>query len=138
MQNGSTNGARLNGKVAIVTDGAVGIGEGICMEFAAQGARVAIGDRDAGGAAEVAGRIREPGGEVTTLEVEVDDHDAVVDSVARVVSELEGIDILVNCAGTNRFLPSEDHTPDWKPYGSSTSPATATGTSAYRSRQAHD
>ena len=37
----------LNNKVAIVTGGASGIGEGICLEFASQGAIVAVADIDA-------------------------------------------------------------------------------------------
>jgi NAD(P)-dependent dehydrogenase (short-subunit alcohol dehydrogenase family) len=47
----------LAGKIAVVTGGASGIGRALCVRFAAEGARVVVVDRDADGAARIAGEI---------------------------------------------------------------------------------
>jgi NAD(P)-dependent dehydrogenase (short-subunit alcohol dehydrogenase family) len=81
----------LDGRVALVTGGATGIGEGIARVLAAAGAQVTIGDIDGGGARRVAADI---GGSAVDLDVT----DAA--AAAEVISSIDGIDILVNNAGT--------------------------------------
>jgi 3-oxoacyl-[acyl-carrier protein] reductase len=87
---------RLGGKIAVVTGGASGFGSGIVEKFAAEGARVIIADRDAAGAAAVAGRL---GNALDWVEVDVAS-DASVAALASVL-EQRGLapDILVNNAG---------------------------------------
>ena len=81
----------LDGRRALVTGAATGIGESIARVLAAAGATVAIGDIDVDGAARVAGDI---GG--TAVELDVTDPA----SVDRAFAEVGGIDLLVNNAGT--------------------------------------
>ncbi len=83
----------LEGRVAMVTGGATGIGEGIARVLAAAGAHVVIGDIDMDGAGRVAAEI---GG----LAVELDVTDAI--AASRVLAAIAGLDILVNNAGTFR------------------------------------
>ena len=83
----------LDGRVALVTGGATGIGEGIARALAAAGAHVIIGDIDVEGARKVAA-------DIDGTAVELDVTDAV--AAATVISAIEGIDILVNNAGTYR------------------------------------
>jgi NAD(P)-dependent dehydrogenase (short-subunit alcohol dehydrogenase family) len=85
----------LEGRVALVTGGATGIGEGIARVLAAAGARVTIADLDVEGGRRVAADI---GGSSVELDV-TDDVAATV-----VVAAIDGLDILVNNAGT--FLES--------------------------------
>jgi 2-hydroxycyclohexanecarboxyl-CoA dehydrogenase len=85
---------RLEGRTALVTGGASGIGAATARRLAAEGARVAVADIDLDGARAVAG-------EIDGLAVEMDVSD--VSSVAAAVSTLDDIDVLVNNAGTDRF-----------------------------------
>jgi 2-hydroxycyclohexanecarboxyl-CoA dehydrogenase len=85
---------RLEGRKALVTGGASGIGAAIAARLAAEGADVLIGDVNADGAAKVAGEI---GAESAALDVT--DHEAA----AAVVSEHGPFGILVNNAGTDQF-----------------------------------
>jgi 2-hydroxycyclohexanecarboxyl-CoA dehydrogenase len=85
---------RLEGRTALVTGGAKGIGAAISRRLAAEGADVTIGDIDVEGAAEVAGEI---GAE--SMRLDVTDNDsarAAVDAIGR-------LDILVNNAGMDEF-----------------------------------
>ena len=100
----------LNNKVAIVTGGASGIGEGICLEFASQGALVAVADIDGGKAASVAKRIEALGGRTVALEVDVRDHKQISKAAAKTIEALGTIDILVNCAGWNSLKPAYEVT----------------------------
>lgn len=93
------NFADLTNRVAIVTGAAQGIGRGIAETLAQAGAAVAVVDRNADLAGQVAGAIGAAGGRAIALQVDIADEAAVAAAWGRVVSELGGIDILVNAAG---------------------------------------
>ena len=97
----------LDGRVAMVTGGATGIGEGIARVLAAAGARVTIADVDLEGAKRVAADI-----EGSAVELDVTDAVAAAD----VIASIEGIDILVNNAGTYREAGSilDQSTESWR------------------------
>lgn len=68
---------RLRGEVALVTGGGRGIGASIAMRFAAEGAAVAVADRNAETAGEVARAIRRAGGRAVDLVADIADERAV-------------------------------------------------------------
>jgi 3-oxoacyl-[acyl-carrier protein] reductase len=84
----------LTGRVAVVTGGGSGIGRGIANGFAAFGAKVAIWERNDETAAAAADEVGGLG-----LHTDVRDSDQVDDALARTVSELGPVNILVNNAG---------------------------------------
>lgn len=79
----------FEGLNAIVTGGASGLGAAIARRLVAEGARVAVLDRDVSNAAS----------DVFALEADVTSDASVQDAVARVAAEFGGIDVLVNNAG---------------------------------------
>ncbi|MFC6016960.1 3-oxoacyl-ACP reductase family protein [Plantactinospora solaniradicis] len=90
----------LSGKVAIVTGGSRGIGEGIARRLAAAGATVAITYNSSGEQAElVAKSVREAGGTALAVRVDAGDRSAVRTGIAEIVGRLGRLDILVNNAG---------------------------------------
>jgi 3-oxoacyl-[acyl-carrier protein] reductase len=91
---------KLNDRIAVVTGAASGIGRGIAIAFASEGANVVVADMvDEAGAAEVLARIREQGREALFVQTDVSD-EASVDSMASAALERFGrVDILVNNAG---------------------------------------
>jgi 2-hydroxycyclohexanecarboxyl-CoA dehydrogenase len=89
---------RLEGRTALVTGGAGGIGAATARRLAAEGARVAVGDLDLDGARALAGEID---GFATDLDVA--DTASIGRAVANVTDELGPVDVLVNNAGTDRF-----------------------------------
>jgi 2-hydroxycyclohexanecarboxyl-CoA dehydrogenase len=86
---------RLEGKKALVTGGASGIGAAVARRLAAEGAEVTVGDLNLEGATEVAG-------EISGLPIELDVTD-LCSAQAAVESAGAPIDILVNNAGTDEF-----------------------------------
>jgi 7-alpha-hydroxysteroid dehydrogenase len=93
------NDYRLDGKVAIVTGGSRGIGEGIARRLADAGAAVAIVARNPDDLERVAAEINDAGGRAVPITGDVTDWDGLPAIVDRTVAELGGIDILVNNAG---------------------------------------
>jgi 2-hydroxycyclohexanecarboxyl-CoA dehydrogenase len=89
---------RLEGRTALVTGGASGIGAATARRLAAEGARIAVGDLDLDGARSVAGEI-----DGFATELDVADTGSVGRAVAAVNDELGPVDVLVNNAGTDRF-----------------------------------
>jgi len=92
----------INGKVAVVTGGAGGIGAAICRRFGEEGASVAVFDINQDAAEAVAGTIRESGGTARAYAVDLTSQESVVAAVAGVEGELGPIDIMVNNAGWDR------------------------------------
>ena len=67
--------ARLQGKVALVTGGAMGIGRATAMMFAAEGAKVVVGDVSEIEGANVVEEILQAGGEATFMKLDVSSED---------------------------------------------------------------
>lgn len=86
----------LEGKVAIVTGAAQGLGAAIATRFAHEGSRVVVADRDLDGARRVAESI---GDQATSRFVDVLDEKSVQAVVLEAVSEFGGLDVMVNNAG---------------------------------------
>lgn len=87
---------RLDGKVALVTGGARGIGRAICEAFAREGARVAIADLLEQDAFETASAI---GADAIAIKMDVTDPNSIGMGVRAVEEKWGGIDVLVNNAG---------------------------------------
>ncbi len=92
------NAFNVDGKVAVITGGASGIGKAIAQTFAEHQAMVWVLDLDGGAARSVAEEIVRAGGRATALSCDVSDPDAVSQAFASIASA-GPIDILVNCAG---------------------------------------
>ena len=98
----------MEGKVAIVTGGAGGLGSEICRRFSARGAAVAVADVNGEVASDVAQSIVSEDIRAIAVQVEVTDEDSVVAAVRTVVNDLGRVDYLVHCAGTNIKSPVLD------------------------------
>jgi len=97
--------ARLKGKVALVSGGATGMGRAAAQAIAAEGAKVAIVDRNAAGGREAEAAIRAAGGEAVFIEADVTEEAAVSRAVASAVERLGPITALFNHAGSIVIKP---------------------------------
>ena len=95
----------LQGKAAVVTGGARGIGRGIATVLAAKGAAVAVWDLNTEGAEKTAAEIQAAGGTAVAVAGDAADAAAVARSAARTREELGPVTILVNNAGTTAYEP---------------------------------
>jgi 2-deoxy-D-gluconate 3-dehydrogenase len=93
---------RLDGKVALITGAATGLGAGISLALARQGADIAISDKPGESMAETAGKARLHGHRVFEFPMDVRRVDQLETGVAAVRDALGPVDILVNNAGINR------------------------------------
>jgi NAD(P)-dependent dehydrogenase (short-subunit alcohol dehydrogenase family) len=89
----------LEGKTALITGGARGIGRATALLFAQEGARVAVADMSAEGAAETVGMINAAGGQATSIAVDVTDPGQVAAMVASTVAAFGRLDCAFNNAG---------------------------------------
>jgi 3-oxoacyl-[acyl-carrier protein] reductase len=90
---------KLDGRVAIVTGAATGLGRGIACLFATEGADVAVLDRNGPGARVAAAAIAEAGRRSLAVEVDVGDEAGVQAAIGQAQDTLGAPDILVNNAG---------------------------------------
>ncbi|MCY6958494.1 MULTISPECIES: SDR family NAD(P)-dependent oxidoreductase [Clostridium] len=100
----------LKGKVAVVTGGASGIGEGICLELAKQGAKVAVTDINKEAAERVTNAIKENGGIASAYKLDVTDVKNIKEVGSLVKNEFGLVDIWVNSAGISIITPFFEHT----------------------------
>jgi 3-oxoacyl-[acyl-carrier protein] reductase len=107
----STSNQKLSGKVALVTGGSRGIGAGIAIRLAADGAAVAITyTKGADAAKSVVSTIEKAGGKALAIQADGTDAKAVRNAVDQTVATLGRLDILVNNAGTAIPKPFEQAT----------------------------
>ncbi len=97
----------LEGKVALVTGAARGIGRAIAARYVREGARVVIGDLDEAGAVQAAGEI---GDGAAGLHFDVTRQESIDAAIAGTVARFGALDILVNNAGIFDLAPIVDIT----------------------------
>lgn len=98
----------IEGKVAIVTGAASGMGRATARLFADEGARVAALDINAEPLEQVVTEIAEAGYPIRGWTVDLDDGVAIDNAIGEVAEHFGGIDILINNAGLSRFAPIDD------------------------------
>lgn len=105
---------QFDGKVALVTGAARGIGQAIALKLAGEGADLALCDLNAEWLEETAGKVKELGRRVECYSVDVSNGDAVNEVVKTIEKDFGQIDVLVNNAGITKdgllMRMSED---DW-------------------------
>ena len=90
---------RLQGKTALVTGAASGIGAATALAFAREGANVMCADINEEGAAGTADSVAAAGTKASAMALDVSDENAVGDSLQATVDQLGGLDVIFNNAG---------------------------------------
>ena len=103
---------RLAGKHALITGAAQGMGAAIAEHYAAQGAKVCLGDINLEGCREVADRIRANGGEATAVKLDVTSRADMKAAVEETVAAFGSINVMLNNAGINKPMMFLDVTED--------------------------
>jgi NAD(P)-dependent dehydrogenase (short-subunit alcohol dehydrogenase family) len=106
---------KLKDKVAIITGASKGIGKGIAIRYAEEGAAVVLASRSEDLLASIARQIQDAGGRALALSLDVRRPESVEAVVQKAVKEYGRLDIMVNNAGISMVHPSEDLRPeDWQ------------------------
>jgi 3-oxoacyl-[acyl-carrier protein] reductase len=92
----------LDGKVALVTGGAQGIGRVISEELAGQGAHVFLGDVNLEGAEKTAAELKQTGAKASAIRIDVSSSSDVQSAFDSIIKEYKQVDIVVNNAGITR------------------------------------
>jgi NAD(P)-dependent dehydrogenase (short-subunit alcohol dehydrogenase family) len=115
MAEGTEVGLIGEGRVAVITGAASGIGRAMAELFASEGSAVVVADLEEAAAGAVAQGIRERGGVAEAFEVDVSDPRSVESLAALVRDHFGGVDVLCNNAGVSTFNLMRDQTlDDWK------------------------
>ena len=93
---------RLEGKVALITGGARGIGQAIAMAFANEGADIVVADVNLEVAQKTASEIESLGRKALALEVDVTNYEKVEEGINKILDKFGKVDILVNNAGITK------------------------------------
>ena len=106
---------KLSGKVCVVTGAGSGIGASVAQLLVAQGAHVAMLDRDAEALHQIADTLRQQGGDVLPVTCDTSQPDDVTQAAQKVLSHWQRCDVLVNNAGLLRAgALSEVSLQDWQ------------------------
>ena len=95
-------------RVALVTGGAVGMGEATCLRLAKDGLAVGIIDVNGDAAENVASEIRQAGGKAVAVVADVTDREQIERAVKLIRESLGPIGVLVNNAGVEDFTPFQE------------------------------
>jgi len=96
------SGNSLEGRVAVITGAAQGIGKAIALELSKRGATVVINDISEELAEKVVNEIKSNGGEAVAVQADISNFDQAHDLIKAAIDKYEKIDILVNNAGITR------------------------------------
>jgi 3-hydroxybutyrate dehydrogenase len=106
---------RLDGKTALISGAASGIGKEIAMVYAAAGAKIAIADLNQAGADAAAAEIKAKGGQAVGIAMDVSDEKAVETGTDLAVQTFGTLDILISNAGIQIVKPVHEFPfADWK------------------------
>src|SRR5687768_147504 len=103
---------KLDGRVALVTGAATGLGQAIAIALAEAGADVVPHCRKEGDAAETISRIQQLGRRTLSVFGDMGEKEVPAKIVNQVLEEFDRIDIIINNAGTIRRAPAVDYSED--------------------------
>jgi 2-hydroxycyclohexanecarboxyl-CoA dehydrogenase len=103
----------MNRRVAVVTGGGQGIGHGIALSLGSAGLQVAIADLNVENAQQTAKEIEAGGGTAAAIEMDVTNGSSVRAGIRQVESTLGPVDVAVNNAGWDDFMPFLETTEDF-------------------------
>lgn len=101
--------ARLQGKVAFITGGTIGIGRNTAVMFAKEGAKVVVTGRNAESGNETIRQVKAAGGEGTYLQMDVTQQEQVEKAIADTIAKYGKLDVLMNNAGGSTALDGPVH-----------------------------
>lgn len=102
----------LKNKVALVTGAAQGIGRGIALRLAQEGAHVALVDMNGEKLQETANEIRKSNVKASTFVADISQRQQIIDAINDAEKQLGGFDIMINNAGIAQVQPLKDVTPE--------------------------
>lgn len=115
MQTSRATDTGLQDRAVVITGAARGIGLACARAFAAEGARLALLDRDAEALSAACEALRAQGAQALPLAASVTDPDAVAHAFERIDAAYGAVDVLVNNAGVSANKPTLDVTPEeWR------------------------